>query len=140
MDIYSTSFTYPRSHHISYSPTSSFDFTPDLRTPRDPYSPVPPAPHTATSLVPPQDFQGNGDVSMENVQKVAVAAMQAHGCLVSFTRAERGRGWNFHLSGGYQQVMAARGMILRECPVAVSIFRLYVRAFIDVTPADSRRH
>lgn len=125
MDIYSTSFTYPRSLHISYSPTSSFDFTPDLRTPRDPYSPVPPAAHAAATLVPPpQDFQGNGDVSMEAVQKVAVAAMQAHGCLVSFTRAERGRGWNFHLSGGYQQVMAARGMILRDCPVAVSIFQL----------------
>ena len=58
---------------------------------------------------------------MEAVQKVVVAAMQAHGCLISFTRAERGRGWNFHLSGGYQQVMAARGMILRECPVVVRL-------------------
>jgi hypothetical protein len=47
-------------------------------------------------------------------------AMAAHGCLVTFTKADPGKGWNFHLSGGYQQVMAARGMIIREVPLQVS--------------------
>ena len=65
--------------------------------------------------------------------------MQAHGCLVSFTRADRGKGWNFHLSGGYQQVMAARGMILRDCPVLVSTILLHFHAAFDPIHARTAR-
>ncbi|KZO94984.1 hypothetical protein CALVIDRAFT_565105 [Calocera viscosa TUFC12733] len=43
--------------------------------------------------------------------------MAAHGCLVTFTKGDQAKGWNFHLSGGYQQVSAARGMIIREVPL-----------------------
>lgn len=47
-------------------------------------------------------------------------AMGLHAVHVSFTAADQGRAWNFQISGAYQQVMLARGMILKECPVQVS--------------------
>lgn len=103
MDIYTTSFTYPRVSASSLS-TSPLDFA-------NPYSANSLAndPQTANSLA----------VDADAVQKVALSASATHGCLVSFTKAAHGRGWGFHLSGSYQQVMAARGMVLRECPTQV---------------------
>jgi hypothetical protein len=110
MDIYTTSFTHPRTVHTpSYSPASSIDFTPELRTPQNPYSPVrrpqranhAPAPSFAAEIAP------------DAVQAVAMDAMQQHGCLITYTRADDARAWNFHLSGAYAQVMAARGHIIR---------------------------
>ncbi|GAA5876213.1 hypothetical protein JCM1840_007074 [Sporobolomyces johnsonii] len=78
------------------------------------------------------------------MQRLCVDTMAAHQCIVSFTpvdlpssptlsstpaggaqgaqeahggQAEKpGKMYNFHLSGGYQQVMSARGSILRENP------------------------
>ncbi|EAL23071.1 hypothetical protein CNBA5960 [Cryptococcus deneoformans B-3501A] len=74
----------------------------------------------------------------ETVQKLALDITTREGCLVTVTResidGESRSGssepsmtsggtpvpatkvWNFHLSGGYQPVMAARGAILRETP------------------------
>ncbi|KAL5518585.1 hypothetical protein ACEPAH_268 [Sanghuangporus vaninii] len=100
MDIYTTSFTYPRIPPTSF-PTSTLNFA-------DPYAAGLFAndSQAASSLV----------ADADAVQKVVLSASANHGCLVSFTKAAHGRGWNFHLSGSYQQVMAARGMILRECP------------------------
>jgi D-alanyl-lipoteichoic acid acyltransferase DltB (MBOAT superfamily) len=45
--------------------------------------------------------------------------MTAQGCHVSFSIADHGAGWNFLLSGAYQQVLFARGTILKDCPIQV---------------------
>lgn len=47
-------------------------------------------------------------------------AMTLHGVHISYFLADQGRDWNFHITGAYQQVMAARGMILKECPIQVN--------------------
>jgi hypothetical protein len=70
----------------------------------------------------------------EAVQKLAMMAMQIHGCHVSYFAADQGRGWNFHITGAYQQVMVARGMILKECPIQVCLasFALLLGLLSDV--------
>ena len=105
MDMYTTAFTYPRIPPTSF-PTSTLNFA-------DPYAAGSFAndSHAASSLV----------ADVDAVQKVVLSASASHSCLASFTKAAHGRGWNFHLSGSYQQVMAARGMILRECPTQVCL-------------------
>jgi len=61
----------------------------------------------------------------EAVQKLAVLAMTTQGCHVSFSVADHGAGWNFLLSGAYQQVLFARGTILKDCPIQVCFFALF---------------
>ncbi|EJD04379.1 cytoplasmic protein [Fomitiporia mediterranea MF3/22] len=100
MDIYTTSFTYPRASPTSLPP-SALDF---------------PSPYGLNSFANDSQAANAFAVDADAVQKVVLSASATHGCLASFTKAAHGRGWNFHLSGSYQQVMAARGMILRECP------------------------
>ncbi|QRV76296.1 cytoplasm protein [Ceratobasidium sp. AG-Ba] len=130
MDIYTTSFTHPRSaQQPSYSPASSIDLTPELRTPQTAYSPLrrpqrPQAPVVA-------------EIAPDAVQAVSMDAMQQHGCLVTYTRADDGRAWNFHLSGTYPQVMAARGHIIRECPVQVRAAIKVARHEILDSPTSS---
>jgi hypothetical protein len=46
-------------------------------------------------------------------------AMTIYNVQISFAPADQGRAWNFQISGVYQQVMLARGMIMKECPVQV---------------------
>lgn len=54
----------------------------------------------------------------EDVDKLAIHAMSIHNVHISYLPADHGhRGWNFYVSGPYQQVMAARGMVLKDCPV-----------------------
>ena len=47
-------------------------------------------------------------------------AMAVYNVQVTFASADQGRAWNFQISGVYQQVMLARGMIMKESPVQVS--------------------
>ncbi|OJA09120.1 hypothetical protein AZE42_02563 [Rhizopogon vesiculosus] len=91
MDIYSTSFTHPRRTRHLHS-----DF---------PHSHPPPQPDPAAP---------------EDVEKLALLAMTIHGVQVSYLPADQ-RGWNFYVSGAYQQVMAARGMLLKDSPVQVPL-------------------
>ncbi|KAJ8588193.1 cytoplasmic protein [Rhizopogon salebrosus TDB-379] len=89
MDIYSTSFTHPRRTRHLHS-----DF---------PHSHPPPPPDPAAP---------------EDVEKLALLAMTLHNVQLSYLPADHGqRGWNFYVSGAYQQVMAARGMLLKDSPV-----------------------
>ncbi|KAF8761597.1 K homology RNA-binding domain [Rhizoctonia solani] len=134
MDIYTTSFTHPRTGpSASYSPASSIDFTPELRTPQTAYSPVR-RPVRASSHV--------AEIMPDAVQAVCIDAMQQHGCLVTYTRADDARAWNFHLSGAYAQVMAARGTSfgethLFECPVQVRAAIKVARHEILDSPTSS---
>ncbi|KZS96150.1 cytoplasmic protein [Sistotremastrum niveocremeum HHB9708] len=111
MDIYTISFNYPR---LNTSYSSSFEPNQPPRTLLEPYTPNA---FSASETPSPSNLQlANGDVSPEVVQKIVVDAMQAHHCHISFSRAEHGKTWNFYISGLHAHVVAARGMILRECP------------------------
>ncbi len=111
MDFYTTSFTYPRvsgssSQHV---PPSPLDF----------------AFRQNQFLLGQNAFNVPQDTSAavadaETLQKVVLSASQANTCVISFAKSSQGKGWNFYVSGVYQQVMAARGMVLRECPIQVS--------------------
>ena len=52
----------------------------------------------------------------EQMQRLCMEAMSNFQCMVTSSPLEAGKGFNFHLSGGYQQVMGARGYILRGSP------------------------
>jgi hypothetical protein len=131
MDIYTTSFTYPRRPRHIHSPHSSLDYQghgADLRAPStESFSG---SGHSLANHLQQQNpSSGAPNVSdattstpdNEAVQKLAMMAMQMHGCHVSYFAADQGRGWNFHITGAYQQVMVARGMILKECPIQVCL-------------------
>jgi hypothetical protein len=120
MDVYTTSFTYPRRSRHTHSPASSLDFQgAELRTPTDSYSAAQHLQHVHNNF-----SESTAPSDNETVQKLAMMAMTLHGCHVSFLVADHGRGWNFHITGAYQQVMIARGMILKECPIQVTSFTL----------------
>ena len=94
MDVYSTSFNvYPFA-----------ELTPD-------YAITPVHRHQSTN--------SGIEVVWDSLQRLSHNAMTAHpGTAVSFTHTDDGRGFNFHISGPYHPVMAARGLILRDSPVS----------------------
>ncbi|OSD06003.1 cytoplasmic protein [Trametes coccinea BRFM310] len=114
MEIYTTSFTYPRRLRHAHSPTNSLDFPSrsELRRASS-YSQI--QQPTSNGLADPQATASPSDY--DALQKLAMMAMSMHGVHVSFTPADQGRAWNFQISGAYPQVMLARGMILKGCPV-----------------------
>ena len=121
MEIYTTSFTYPRRSRLAHSPASSLDFSSHELRPQDSYSQLHQQ-HVNSTL---PDAQGTASPSdYEAVQKVAMMAMAIYNVQISFAPADQGRAWNFQVSGVYQQVMLARGMIMKECPIQVRSLRL----------------
>ncbi|KAH9487156.1 Meiotically up-regulated gene 60 protein [Psilocybe cubensis] len=115
MDVYTTSFTYPRRSRHIHSPASSLDFqSSDLKSSSlsDQY---PSAQHLQPSNPKLSDVSVAADA--EAIQKLAMMAMSVHGCHVSYYMVDQGRAWNFHITGAYQQVMITRGLILKECPI-----------------------
>lgn len=109
MEVYTTSFTYPRSSH-PHHPASSRD----LSSANHPYN----HPHQHANTSSDSALALDSDA----IQKLTIMAMSLHGCHISYHMLDNGRGWNFHVTGAYQQVMLARGMILKECPVQVPSF------------------
>ncbi|KAG5639321.1 hypothetical protein H0H81_004524 [Sphagnurus paluster] len=97
MDVYTTSFTYPR--RSRHSPSANIDY--------------PSNPSSDSSSVPDATATQDSDA----IQNLARMAISLHGCHVSYFLADNGRAWNFHITGAYQQVMVTRGMILKECPI-----------------------
>jgi hypothetical protein len=66
----------------------------------------------------------------EDVDKLAIHAMSIHNVHISYLPPDHThRGCNFYISGPYQQVMAARGMLLKDCPIQVrlSLSPLYLQ-------------
>ncbi|KAJ7107666.1 cytoplasmic protein [Mycena crocata] len=113
MDVYTTSFTYPRRSRHAHSAPSSLEFPgAEIRLSSvDSYSAAHHLQHVNNNI-PDTTTQPDG----EAIQKLAMMAMSLHGCHISYFMADPGR-WNFYITGAYQQVMAARGMILKECPI-----------------------
>ncbi|KAH7911222.1 cytoplasmic protein [Hygrophoropsis aurantiaca] len=119
MDLYSTSFTHPRRSRHIHSPSSSLDILPpaDLRNLQQNSENFPTAHHlhhgaNSSSLSDPAANSADTDT----VEKLAVLARNLHGCHVSYF-ADHNRGWNFHVTGPYPQVLMARGLLLKDSPV-----------------------
>ncbi|KAI0651635.1 cytoplasmic protein [Trametes meyenii] len=116
MEIYTTSFTYPRRLRHAHSPTNSLDFPSrsqeQLRRASS-YSQI--QQPAQNGLSDPQAAASPTDY--DALQKLAVMAMSIHAVHISFTPADQGRAWNFQISGAYPQVMLARGMVFKGCPV-----------------------
>lgn len=70
----------------------------------------------------------------EQMQTLCMEAMSNYQCMVTSSPLEGGKGYNFHLSGGYQQVMGARGYILRGSPFKV---RRYTSSITDLLKATA---
>lgn len=111
MDIYTTAFSYPRRSRHVHSSSSSLDFPT----------------HPQTDLFPSHFQQHNSghvdshvapsQADADAVQKLAMMTMATQNCHVSYAVADQGTGWNFCISGSYQQVLFARGMVLKDCPI-----------------------
>ncbi|KAK0233391.1 cytoplasmic protein [Armillaria fumosa] len=114
MDVYTTSFTYPRRSRHIHSPSSSLDYASGAELRGAPTEPFP-TPHLLQQHVNTSSIPSEADT--EAIAKLAMLAGTLHGCHVSYFLTDQGRGWNFHITGSYQQVMVTRGMILKECPV-----------------------
>lgn len=112
MDVYTISFTYPRRSRNLQSPASAFDLsaTAPATTTNESYPSVHHLQHNVSAEV-------TASPDNESIQKLVMMAMSLHGVHISYFLADQGRGWNFHITGAYQQVMIARGMILKECPI-----------------------
>ncbi|KAF7306713.1 KH domain protein [Mycena indigotica] len=72
----------------------------------------------------------------EAIQKLVMMAMSLHGCHISYFQADPGR-WNFYISGSYQQVLLARGMILKECPIQHRVAIKVARSEILDSPSSN---
>lgn len=184
MDLYTTSFTYPRptpqTSLRSSSPLPTSHSLPSVLPPPSLPNVTAPGPslkHVNVDKTPTTASQVEKD--WEAVQKMCLEITTREGCLVTVTREDSGlessstvnpadgeaqipagsTTWNFHLSGGYQSVMAARGAILREAPrdnrtaikvprtdilesplATISPLKPDVRRRLDEIAADSRAH
>lgn len=119
MEIYTTSFTYPRRLRHAHSRTNSLEFPPrsELRRASS-YSQI---------QQPPNGLPDQGTASQADydaLQKLSMMAMSIHSVHISFSPADQGRSWNFQVSGTYPQVMPARGMLLKGAPIQVRISSL----------------
>ncbi|KAF8559398.1 cytoplasmic protein [Imleria badia] len=114
MDIYSISFTHPRRSRHLHSPSSSLDAH-DHRLPT--HIQHLPENFPSTLPLPPSQPSPLNQADSETVEKLAILARSLHNVQLSYLLSDGGRSWNFYISGGYQQVMLARGMLLKDSPV-----------------------
>ncbi|KAH0838585.1 cytoplasmic protein [Lanmaoa asiatica] len=113
MDIYSISFTHPRRSRHLHSPSSSLDahdhrLPPHIQHPEN-FPSTLPFPATQPSPL--------NQADSETVEKLVILARSLHNVQLSYLLSDGGRSWNFYISGAYQQVMLARGMLLKDSPV-----------------------
>ena len=130
MEAYTTAFSYPRKPRHNTTPPLDF---PSHSQPDRYQQPHFQPPHH-NGHVEPHVTPTAPDT--EAVQKLAVLAMTTQGCHVSFSIADHGTGWNFLLSGAYQQVLFARGTILKDCPIQVGLSPIR-KAFTISLPSAS---
>ncbi|KAJ3736962.1 cytoplasmic protein [Lentinula guzmanii] len=110
MEVYTTSFTYPRrSRHIPSS-SSSLDFAGPQNTSDTPF----PSHKSFSNNKLAEDV--SSPETAEQIAKLSMLAMTLHGCHVSYLEVG-GQEWNFTVTGAYQHVLQARVMILKECPI-----------------------
>ncbi|WVF68055.1 hypothetical protein IAT40_002818 [Kwoniella sp. CBS 6097] len=188
MDLYTTSFTFPRPSPRSIRPSSS-PLPASLALPGSGAISTIPLPNVTSATTPPAKpssatltTAAQIEKDWAAVQKMCLDITTREGCLVTVTKESVGVDlgsagsvdgtasnpdapipattiWNFHLSGGYQSVMAARGAILREVPkdnkitlkvartellesplANVSPLKADLKRRLDEIAADSRAH
>lgn len=76
--------------------------------------------YTLSFTYPRADAGLEATTALEAVHALCLQAMANIPCTVNYAPTDDARSFQWHLSGGYSNVMAARAFILRECPVAVS--------------------
>ncbi|TFK23126.1 cytoplasmic protein [Coprinopsis marcescibilis] len=137
MDVYTTSFTYPRRARNIHSAPSTLDF------PQQPSS----HPDTYASAQQFQQGQQPQDPSLtadaEAVQKLAMMVISLHGCHVTFHPVDQGRAWNFHITGAYQQhrstIKVTRSEIL-DSPFSKPSLKPEVRRRLDDIASQTNAH
>ncbi|KAF7320226.1 KH domain protein [Mycena kentingensis (nom. inval.)] len=124
MDLYTASLTYPRR---SRNAPSSLEFPgAEIRlSSPDSYS-------LQQSTIPDPSLQPDA----EAISKLVILAQSLHGCHISYFQSDPGR-WNFYFSGSYQQVLLARGMILKECPIQHRVAIKVARSEILDSPSSN---
>ncbi|KAF8898349.1 cytoplasmic protein [Infundibulicybe gibba] len=79
----------------------------------------------------------------EAIQKLAMLAMTLHGCHVTYIMTDQGKGWNFHITGAYQQHRAAikvtRSEIL-DSPSSKPALKPEVRQRLDDIASQTLAH
>jgi hypothetical protein len=76
----------------------------------------------------------------EDVDKLAIHAMSIHNVHISYLPPDHThRGCNFYISGPYQQVMAARGMLLKDCPIQVRLSLSSLSSIISISSSAQHR-
>lgn len=187
MDLYTTSFSYPHPKPHSLRSNASPLAASALNLPGSASAPPVPLPNVTSATAPAKKATGapvtwsQVEKEWEAIQKLALDITSREGCLVTVSKesvntelgaTQSGPGpesdtsaaaptavWNFHLSGGYQSVMAARGAILREIPrdnrtclkvprtdilesplAAVSPLKPDVRRRLDEIASESKAH
>ncbi|TEB39298.1 cytoplasmic protein [Coprinellus micaceus] len=120
MDVYTTSFTYPRR-----SRTNALG---------DPYA--------AQQLQHPAPDPVSADA--EAIQKLCLQVMSLHGCHVSFQPVDGGKTWNFHITGPYQQhqakIRVTRSEILDSPFSSQPSLKAEVRRRLDDIAAQTNAH
>lgn len=137
MDIYSISFTHPRRSRHLHSPSSSLDAH-DHRVPHH----IQHLPENFPSSFPLPASQPapSSQADSDTVDKLAMLARSLHNVQLSYLLSDGGRSWNFYISGAYQQVMQARGMLLKDSPVQVSpLFCHFILTPLYSTSSASHR-
>lgn len=137
MDIYSISFTHPRRPRHLHSPSSSFDAH-DHRLP--PHIQHLPENFPSALPLPTTQPSPSNQADSETVEKLAILARSLHNVQLSYLLSDGGRSWNFYISGAYQQVMLARGILLKDSPVQVSPLSRRFRLTPLAHPSSSASH
>ncbi|KAJ7492857.1 cytoplasmic protein [Mycena latifolia] len=139
MDVYTTSFTYPRRSRHAHSAPSSLEFPgAEIRLSSvDSYSATHHLQHVNNNI---SDSSTQPDG--EAIQKLAMMAMSLHGCHISYFMADPGR-WNFYITGAYQQhraaIKVARSEIL-DSPSLNPTLKAEVRRRLDEIASQTLAH
>ncbi|KAH9176952.1 hypothetical protein EDB89DRAFT_2112417 [Lactarius sanguifluus] len=110
MEMYTTAFSYPRRPRHARNASPPLDFP--SRSQSDPYQQTQFQQSYHNGHAEPHVTPSAPDT--EAVQKLAVLAMTTQGCHASFSIADHGTGWNFLLSGAYQQNRASIRVLRSE--------------------------
>ncbi|KAJ7932640.1 cytoplasmic protein [Mycena leptocephala] len=139
MDVYTTSFTYPRRSRHAHSAPSSLEFPgAEIRLASvDSYSAAHHLQHVNNNI---SDTSTQPDG--EAIQKLTMMAMSLHGCHISYFMVDPGR-WNFYITGAYQQhratIKVARSEIL-DSPSLNPALKSEVRRRLDEIASQTLAH
>ena len=118
-----TRYTPPSISNSSLSPSPTFSPTPSTGTALSQHSSGQHSSkrHSNSHLLDRLNISNNDctDRTLHDaMHQLSTDAMTNHQCLISFSLLDNRA--HFHISGGYTQVMSARGQILRDNPITVS--------------------